>query len=292
MHHNNLEKASKNNQGIEHQGTKQKFWYGKNQDKLFKIGKHRGENWAEIVAFHLATLLSIPCAKYKPGFLQEEPQIKGVISQSFIDKKKGERLINANELLAKLIKNYDSNKTYKQRDYTFFSSMALIRLLTPQLTGNPIKQFIGYLIFDIWIANQDRHHENWGFVTTDTELFLAPSFDHASSMGCRDSENKKELRLNTKDLRYSVETFAKKAKTAMYKDSKILKTYELAELCWEDYPEEYSFWVNKINKISAESINKCFDLLPPSWMSNIDKKFTIELLKVNQNFLNKLCVKN
>ncbi len=82
--------VSKDNQGIEHQGTKEKFWFGEKQDKLFKIGKHEGENWAEIVAFHLATLLDIPCAEYMPGSLRKDSQIKyGVISQSFINKEDG-----------------------------------------------------------------------------------------------------------------------------------------------------------------------------------------------------------
>jgi hypothetical protein len=66
-----IEDQDKKNRGTEHQGTKEKFWFGKNQDKLFKIGKHKGENWAEIVACHLATLLDIPCAKYTLGSIQE-----------------------------------------------------------------------------------------------------------------------------------------------------------------------------------------------------------------------------
>ncbi len=291
----NIDKVPNKNQGTEHQGTKQKFWFGENQDQLFKIGKHKGENWAEIVAYHLAKLLDIPCAEYTPGVSQLNKEKKiGVISKSFIKKEEGDRLINANELLAKFIKNYDPSKTYKQRSYTFFGSISLIRVINDELeTGKypPIKQFIGYLIFDIWIANQDRHHENWGFVAT-TKFYLAPSFDHASSMGCRVSENEKQKRLNTKDAGYSVEAFANKAKTAMYHNDKILKTYELAELCYKYYPKEYCFWVNKISKISEQNIGQCFNYIPQNWMSDIDKQFTMKLLQANKDELNKLCVKN
>ncbi|OIR24303.1 HipA domain-containing protein [Bathymodiolus thermophilus thioautotrophic gill symbiont] len=285
------ETVPKGNRGIEHQGTKEKFWFGENQDKLFKIGKHKGENWAEIVAFSLATLLDIPCAKYTPA--SDDTQVKhGVISQSFINKKKGQRLINANELLAKLIKDYDPDKAYKQRKYTFHLSMALIKLLP--LEEGAIKQFIGYLVFDVWIGNQDRHHENWGFVALDTKFYLAPSFDHASSMGCRVGDTEKQERLNTKDTGYNVEAFSRKAKTAMYdaNNGKILKTYELSELCCKHYPEEYRFWAEKITQISEQSMVKCFDEVPENWMSDMDKKFTIKLLQANQKQLRKLCVKN
>lgn len=140
-------KVCRDNQGVEHQGTKVKFWFGKNQDKLFKIGKHKGENWSEIVTFQLAKLLGIKCASYKAGFLEEDSQTKyGVISESFVNKKDGNIFINANELLAKLNKSYDTNKTYKQREYTFFISMALNRLLSLNSNGEPVKEFIGYLV--------------------------------------------------------------------------------------------------------------------------------------------------
>ncbi len=293
----NINTVSNKNQGTEHQGTKQKFWFGENQDKLFKIGKHKSENWAEIVAYHLAKLLNIPCAEYTSGTFQTNNgnKVDGVISESFINKRQGDRLINANELLAKLVKNYDPSKTYQQRSYTFFGSMALIKLMSNELASKkyqPIQQFIGYLVFDVWIGNQDRHHENWGFVATTTKFYLAPSFDHASSMGCRVGKNEKQKRLNTNDIGYSVEAFAKKARTAMYNDNKILKTYQLAILCCKHYPEEYKFWVEKINTVSVQDITECFAKLPKDWMNDMDKKFTVQLLQANKKELNRLCVKN
>jgi hypothetical protein len=59
--------------------------------------------------------------------------------------------------LTKLIKNYDPDKAYKQRNYTFSQSIALIKLLTPNLKENPIKQFIGYLVFDVNASNPTTH---------------------------------------------------------------------------------------------------------------------------------------
>ena len=65
-------------------------------------------------------------------------------------------------------------------------------------TANPIKTptgssntqkclFAGYLVLDAVIGNTDRHHENWGLLLRRTETGwkgqVAPSFDHASSLG-------------------------------------------------------------------------------------------------------------
>lgn len=43
--------------------------------------------------------------------------------------------------------------------------------------------FAGYLVFDAWIANTDRHAVNWGRVQRGRERRLASSFDHGSALG-------------------------------------------------------------------------------------------------------------
>lgn len=44
--------------------------------------------------------------------------------------------------------------------------------------------FAGYLVFDAWISNQDRHEANWSILhSPDGERYLAPSYDHAASLG-------------------------------------------------------------------------------------------------------------
>jgi hypothetical protein len=43
--------------------------------------------------------------------------------------------------------------------------------------------FAGYLVFDAWIANTDRHAINWAVLERDGEQCLASSFDHGSALG-------------------------------------------------------------------------------------------------------------
>jgi hypothetical protein len=54
----------------------------------------------------------------------------------------------------------------------------------PGLTGDhsAFSVFAGYLVFDAWIANTDRHAINWAVLEQDGEQRLAPSFDHGSAM--------------------------------------------------------------------------------------------------------------
>ena len=44
--------------------------------------------------------------------------------------------------------------------------------------------FAGFLVFDAWIANTDRHAENWAVLTCkrNGRRTLAASFDHGSAL--------------------------------------------------------------------------------------------------------------
>lgn len=52
----------------------------------------------------------------------------------------------------------------------------------PSGLSSALDVFAGYVLLDAWIANQDRHHENWGALRMGTALYLAPSFDHGAAL--------------------------------------------------------------------------------------------------------------
>ncbi|CAA6800885.1 MAG: Unknown protein [uncultured Sulfurovum sp.] len=82
---------------MEQLGTKEKFWFydENNNKKLFKIGRPgTGEDWSEKVAYELAQLLKIPCAKYELATWNKK---QGTVSTSFVPE--GTRLVHGNELL-------------------------------------------------------------------------------------------------------------------------------------------------------------------------------------------------
>ncbi|NEP46454.1 MAG: hypothetical protein F6K35_47560 [Okeania sp. SIO2H7] len=81
----------------------------------------------------------------------------------------------------------------------------------PQGIQNPVETFVGYLLLDAWIGNTDRHHENWGFIVNKT-VNLAPTFDHASSLGRELQDNKRWEKLNNK----TVNSYAAKSRSGIY----------------------------------------------------------------------------
>lgn len=278
---------------IEQLGTKEKFWFYDTDEtkKLFKIGRPgTGEDWAEKIAYELAKLLGLPCAKYE--FAQWEGR-QGTVSTSFVPESK--RLIHGNELLVVFHDDeYPKTSRYHLSDYKLDVVLKLIEsdlgdlLRFPEnYEGNsfvkkPIDLFIGYLIFDCWVANQDRHHENWGIILGDGAYF-APTYDHAAGLGCKVSEEEAQKRLDTKDENYSIKKFVTRAKSPFYSNDEVqLKTIEVVEILAEKYPIVSCYWINKIDNIEIDNIQNIFGRVPNKFMGNSSKQFAQQILEENK----------
>ena len=205
-------------------GTKPKFWYKYSNSikHLFKEAiPGTGEDWAEKVASELFALTGIPHVKYELAVWKNK---RGVICPNFSPT--GFRFVHGNELLARVMDAYPIKKFYGVKQYTLKRVLAIVGF--PGLiklpigwealpVRTPIEVFVGYLMMDAWISNQDRHHENWGFIVTpESTIHLAPSYDHASCLGSHENDVNRSDRLTTGDRRRNMEQYVSKASSAFY----------------------------------------------------------------------------
>lgn len=290
---------------IEQMGTKEKYWFSRAErywhwdsegdEFLFKAGRAgTGENWAEKVAAELCTLLELPHAEYD---LATYHKIKGVISPKFVPK--GAWLRLGNELLRKYIRGYEQLRRYKQKQHTVRVVLTVVsdrRVKLPIGWSNSdgldcaADVFVGYLMLDAWIANTDRHHENWGLVVVpeNSSIHLAPTFDHASSLGRNESDHAREERLNTKDTGRNMDKYVQKARSAFYRmpdDFKPLTTLDAFREAAMRRPEAARFWLGKLEQISSRNTKPILDKVPTEEMSNITKEFTQAILDLNRQRL-------
>ena len=293
----------------EQMGTKFKFWYSDEQHglTLFKEGRPRtGENWAEKVASELAQLLGLPHAFYELAVWRER---QGVLSPSFVPP--GARLIHGNELvLGKVtVASEDENlRFYQQRSHTASRVFQFLKLndeiVRPPLgfslsngVQTALSVFIGYLLFDVWIANQDRHSENWGVVRVGEDVYLAPTYDHGSSLGRQESDDRRTIMMTTRDSGASIVSYVKKARSAMYPnvpgDTRV-KAYfnlELFELAAKLDSIAAEIWLDRLSTIQDEDVRAILDKVPPDHISNIGRDFTQKLLSLNKDRLLALKIK-
>lgn len=283
---------------IETLGTKEKFWFRHEDGSpwLFKAGRRgTGENWAEKATCELAILAGLPCAHYDFAVWEN---LQGVVTPSFISQQG--RLVLGNEVLARVIRGYEPTETYRAREYRLSSICALLRKLSilkpPPMSNVDIAQmaapkvFTGYLVFDCWIGNPDRHHENWGFIVTrNAETHLAPTYDHASGLGVRLLDEKRQERLTTKDSGFAVESYVEKARTPFRDETgKKMFTLEVVRELAKIDPGAVAFWVERLVSIPKGRIEAVFAAMPEGLMTPVETQFATRLLDANRRRLEEI----
>lgn len=277
-------------------GTKYKFWYHDESGGLclFKEGRpNTGENWAEKVCCELCELLGIPHAHYEFAMWEN---CKGVVSPSFVPK--DGRLIHGNELLAKIVHDYDYAKHYRARQHTVAVVVGLMRVSGIRMPSGFVPAdglktaacvFVGYLMLDALVSNQDRHDLNWGWILADDgELTLAPSFDHASSLGRNESDAERVVRLGTKDSGRNVAAYVARARSAFYSNpssNKPLTTIEAFQEAAKLFPEAKRYWLQKLEATSLADYESIFNNVPPTEISIPAKEFALRMLEINRHRL-------
>ena len=285
-------------EAVEPLGTKRKFWFTENDRRILFKAEERGtgEDWAEVIACHLCELLCLPHVHYElaeewDGNTYVQP---GVVCETCAPAPIS--LILGNQLLLERDPAYPAEeRKYRVPEHTVGAVADVVRRLAmpahqwmkgvPSSIGSALEVFVGYILLDAWIANQDRHHENWAALRQGEELRLAPTYDHGASLARNISDTERKDRLGTKDQRRTVGHFAGRARSALYgdrNDAKPLGTLEAFLAFARLAPAAARVWLDNLAGITAEAIQAILAEVPPKRMSKIAKTFTLELLVQNQ----------
>ena len=279
-------------------GSKEKFWFCVDESpKLFKLGR-RGENWAEKVACELCELLGMPHAHYDFGVWKGR---QGIVSPSIVPS--GGRLTLGNEQLEKSYVDYPTRVVRGVSQHTVSRVAALMqpsrekveKVLSPldwEASANirtALDVFVGYLMLDAWIGNTDRHHENWGFILTESgSVHLAPTFDHASSLGCHETDANKSKRMTTSDSGFNISSYVKKANSALYLKSespKPLSTLDAFRHIAKNRKLAALAWLDRLENTDSEDCRNMFTRMPQGQINDISKEFALIMLELNKKRL-------
>src|SRR5690625_7153759 len=89
-------------------------------------------------------------------------------------------------------------------------------------------------MLDAWVANQDRHHQNWGAIRHGEKLMLAPSFDHGAALARNLSDAERSERLQTRDKNRQIPHFVRRARSALYLRTSATRTMSTLK-GWEEW---------------------------------------------------------
>jgi hypothetical protein len=286
-------------------GSKAKFWFERNKQRwLFKEARIisspageivTGEDWAEKVAAEIAVCIGIDAAKVELAEFQGK---RGSASLSFITDR-AYHLEHGNEVLAGRVFGYDQTKKQKQSAHTMENIVGAIQRMFPQPTHSQyvLERLAGYLVFDALIGNTDRHHENWGLfwrtVRKDDPIDdwdqpitarlykVAPTFDHASSLG-RELLDEKRARLLKEN---SVGDYVRKGHGGIYwrtTDRKGANPLELVESAVRlpSYREYFRPALSKLRTVALPDLQATLNGIPAGRISDCGKEFAKVMLDV------------
>lgn len=153
--------------------------------------------------------------------------------------------------------------------------------------------FTGYLLLDALIGNTDRHHENWavvqkyGFEPLQPGLYphLAPTYDHASCLGRNEQDAKREERLRTRDKGNSVEAYADRCASALYRDivdRRPLRTIDAFRHCGAARPRAAEAWLARLGAVGESELGDLLARVPPERCSDVAKEFALRIVVRNR----------
>lgn len=287
-------------QSVETVGSKPKFWFRDGSRRmLFKADdRGTGEDWAEVIVCQLCRLIGLPHVEYELAseFNGHDYIRPGVVCENMSPAPA--ELVLGNELLLAIAPEYPVQQRFRVRQHTVEAVYDTIAKLEPPAEAwtsyvpADVKSapdvFAGYVMLDAWVANQDRHHENWGAIRDGESLRLAPTFDHGAALARNLLDTERKERLETKDKNRSVAAFVLKGRSAFYSPVNQARSLELrtAFLAFaQRVPAAASAWLTRLDEVNMESVEDTLKQVPTHRMSDLCKKFTMMMLQENKKRL-------
>lgn len=249
-----------------------------------------GEDWAEKIASHVGQMLTIPCAEIEmatwngltgcivrnlrpdgyqmqPGSAQlERCGAPGYVHRSAGKDHPGHSLTNIQVVLADALPPPGCSLPFEATAFDVFT---------------------GFVLFDAWIANQDRHDQNWSVLIPDTAApgptRLSGSYDHASSLGFGEMDAKREHMLSQAG---GVERWCARGHANRLEGRPTLIDAAAAALSMAS-PLASAYWVQRLRGVVAADVRRVLDRVPR--MSETERIFAERLLDINRRRLLDAC---
>ena len=181
---------------------------------------------------------------------------------------------------------YDPGRIFHQSSHTLANIWRVMDrvFLEPEAAKRAKRCIAEYLVLDALIGNTDRHHENWGILRkrtgNDWRGFVAPSFDHASSLG-RELLDERRERLRAEAR---VGNYAERGHGAIYwseDERRGPSPLELRRRAVGSDPDFFRPASVKRKKLNAGSIGHLVDHVPTDWMTPSARTFALTLMGYN-----------
>ncbi len=277
---------------IENRGARRKLWVTLGEDGtqwLLKFPRpNTGEHWAEKVASEIGRLFEINTARVELARAGGE---LATICRSFLgddDNDSSIAWLHGSELLDFTTPDYDVNLVRPNRFHNVKTIVGAIwegeKIFDFGLengTSDMDIELASYALLDALIGNTDRHHDNWMVVFVlgagNSWVNVAPSYDHASSLGRELTDTRREQILSTD----GVLDYLRRGRGGVFRaatDVHAPSPLTLARLLCRWRPELASDWREQLNSVSDSAVRSVIERVPPEFASEMAKQFAYQVV--------------
>lgn len=246
-----------------------------------------GEDWAEKAASELALMLGLPCARVEVAVRGDQ---RGAVSLNL--RPPGFAMHNGAVLLSGIVEGYlpgAQNPAGRPGHSLENIRLALHGAEQPPDADVPadlsaFDVFAGMLMFDAWIANRDRHDENWSVLEPhdpDEPVRLCGAYDQAGCLGFNVPDGKRSQLLRSDAvsgwaLRGTAWRFEHSGKPPTLVEL-AARALAMASSAAQDH------WIDALRRVSDDTVRETLYGLPV--LSDPARTFALEVLRINKERL-------
>lgn len=231
---------------------------------------------AERIANALAALIGLPAADVE---LARRGQTEGIISRNVTPDGWDEQ---AGDVILSEIPGYLSCATDRPKN-RIGHNLGNIRHVLLGVLGPPGQReewpafdvFVGYLLFDAWIANTDRHARNWAILSRGDDKRLAASFDHGSALASGSTDEKLE--------RVDPSRFCCRGMASRFEGGHSVTLVDLARDAVTTAGPLAQRWLSALDAVDGRSVQQILFAVPD--MSEVRRNFLEAVLAENRRRL-------
>ena len=256
---------------IEPGGYLTKFWvnHPKLGRSLVKLDEDTAPGWSEKVVYELAKLLNLPAARYELGIYNSQRNIS--ISPDFKDRKL--TYINGDTLIRESITEYRYDVDNSLQALIQNEVKPPKNYQPPEGIQSGADLFVGYLMLDALVNNNDRHGGNWEIgIDNRANKTLAPVYDNGASFG-----------VDFGSLVYDNKTPKEYSETIVSMFGVNLE--EAFNRAAAIRPEAAAIWRSQLEKVDRFEIQDLFNRVPTGLISQKALEFAFGLIDQNQQKL-------